>query len=41
MLHTQEVAGSIPAPPTNTCSHGGPTMIYMSADLLAREFGRR
>jgi DNA mismatch repair protein MutL len=25
----------------NTCPHGRPTMIHMSADLLAREFGRR
>ncbi len=25
----------------HTCPHGRPTMIHMSADLLAREFGRR
>jgi DNA mismatch repair protein MutL len=25
----------------NTCPHGRPTMVHMSADLLAREFGRR
>jgi DNA mismatch repair protein MutL len=25
----------------NTCPHGRPTMLHMSADLLAREFGRR
>ncbi|HSP56588.1 MAG TPA: DNA mismatch repair endonuclease MutL, partial [Dehalococcoidia bacterium] len=25
----------------NTCPHGRPTMILMSADVLAREFGRR
>ena len=25
----------------NTCPHGRPTMIHLSADLLAREFGRR
>ena len=25
----------------NTCPHGRPTMIHVSADLLAREFGRR
>ena len=25
----------------NTCPHGRPTMIHMSADLLARQFGRR
>lgn len=25
----------------NTCPHGRPTMIHMSAELLAREFGRR
>ena len=25
----------------STCPHGRPTMIHMSADLLAREFGRR
>jgi DNA mismatch repair protein MutL len=24
----------------NTCPHGRPTMVHMSADLLAREFGR-
>lgn len=25
----------------NTCPHGRPTMVHMSADVLAREFGRR
>jgi DNA mismatch repair protein MutL len=25
----------------NTCPHGRPTMLHMSADVLAREFGRR
>jgi len=25
----------------NTCPHGRPTMLHMSADLMAREFGRR
>jgi DNA mismatch repair protein MutL len=25
----------------NTCPHGRPTMVHMSAELLAREFGRR
>jgi DNA mismatch repair protein MutL len=25
----------------NTCPHGRPTMVHMSADFLAREFGRR
>ncbi len=25
----------------NTCPHGRPTMIHMSAEMLAREFGRR
>jgi DNA mismatch repair protein MutL len=25
----------------NTCPHGRPTMIHLSADVLAREFGRR
>ena len=25
----------------NTCPHGRPTMIHMSAGMLAREFGRR
>ncbi len=25
----------------NTCPHGRPTMIHMSAELLARQFGRR
>jgi DNA mismatch repair protein MutL len=25
----------------STCPHGRPTMIHMSADMLAREFGRR
>jgi len=25
----------------NTCPHGRPTMIHLSADALAREFGRR
>ena len=25
----------------NTCPHGRPTMVHMSGDLLAREFGRR
>lgn len=25
----------------HTCPHGRPTMIHLSADLLAREFGRR
>ncbi len=25
----------------NTCPHGRPTMIHMSADVLARQFGRR
>src|SRR5439155_23183602 len=25
----------------HTCPHGRPTMIHMSAELLAREFGRR
>jgi DNA mismatch repair protein MutL len=25
----------------NTCPHGRPTMIHMSAALLARQFGRR
>ena len=25
----------------NTCPHGRPTMIHMSAEVLAREFGRR
>jgi DNA mismatch repair protein MutL len=25
----------------NTCPHGRPTMIHLSADTLAREFGRR
>ena len=25
----------------NTCPHGRPTMLHLSADLLAREFGRR
>jgi len=25
----------------NTCPHGRPTMLHMSAELLAREFGRR
>jgi DNA mismatch repair protein MutL len=26
---------------SNTCPHGRPTMIHLSADVLAREFGRR
>jgi DNA mismatch repair protein MutL len=25
----------------NTCPHGRPTMVHMSVDALAREFGRR
>ncbi len=25
----------------NSCPHGRPTMIHMSAELLARQFGRR
>jgi DNA mismatch repair protein MutL len=25
----------------NTCPHGRPTMVHMSAEVLAREFGRR
>ena len=25
----------------NTCPHGRPTMVHMSGELLAREFGRR
>ena len=36
-LVTQLEASEAP----NTCPHGRPTMIHMSADLLARQFGRR
>jgi DNA mismatch repair protein MutL len=25
----------------HTCPHGRPTMVHMSAEILAREFGRR